>query len=48
MAEDTKLVVNGIEQSSPCKKVKLPQHKTPEEITKLIQAKQKELGLQKE
>lgn len=48
MSEDIKIIVNGIEQPSPCKKVKLPQYKTPEEITKLIQAKQKELGLQKE
>lgn len=48
MSEDIKIVVNGIEQSSSCKKVKLPQHKTSEEIAKLIQAKQKELGLQKE
>lgn len=48
MAEDIKIVVNGVKQESPCKKVKLPQHKTPAEITKLIQEKQKELSSQKE
>lgn len=44
MSENIKIVVNGVEQETPCKKVKLPQHKTPEEIKLIIQQKQKELA----
>ena len=43
-----KLIVNGVEQESPCKKVKLDQHLTPAEIKKLVQDKQKEIKSQEE
>ena len=44
----SKIIVNGVEVSQPCKKVKLDQHLTPSEIKKLVQDKQKEIKEQEE
>ena len=39
----SKIIVNGVEQETPCKKVRLDKELTPEQIKKLVQDKQKEL-----